>query len=84
MERRRGKGPKEGDAGHIGNVFGICVETGYDLPSGAPGRKFTGRCVFRGNEAKDEYSDYAIFNELGSHPATIEAAKAIDAFGAFP
>ena len=33
---------------------------------------------------KDENSRYAIFSELSSSPATLEASKNIDAYGVFP
>ena len=69
---------------HFGQVFGICGEKGSELPAGSPGRKFKGRYVFRGNEVRDEYSQIAIFDELSSSPATLEASKAVDAYGCFP
>ena len=47
-------------------------------------RKFKGRTVFQGNNVKDESSDVALFSELGSSPATMEAGKAVDAYGAQP
>ena len=37
--------------------------------------------VFRGSDAKDEYNDTAVFNELSSSPATLEASKAVGAYG---
>ena len=33
---------------------------------------------------RDENSDHALFNELGSSPASMEAAKLLDAFGSQP
>ena len=33
---------------------------------------------------KDENNEAALFNELGSSPATLEGAKAVDAFGCLP
>ena len=47
---------------HIGNVFGICVEKGPELPEGTAGRKFKGRYVFQGNRVYDEHSEAALFN----------------------
>ena len=46
-----------------------------------PNRKYKGRVVFRGNNVKDQNYDQAIFAELGSAPATMEAGKAADAMG---
>ena len=69
---------------HVGRIFGICVEKGSELPEGNPGRKYKGRVVFQGNNVKDENSDYAIFNELSSAPASMQAAKAVDAYGLLP
>ena len=37
--------------------------------------------LFQGNDVKDENWDVAIFNELGSAPATTQAGKAVDAYG---
>ena len=69
---------------HFGRVFGICGEKGSELPPGSPGRKWKGRFVFQGNYVRDEYSNHAIFDELSSSPATLEASKAVDAYGIMP
>ena len=37
--------------------------------------------VFRGSGVKDKYNDAAIFNELSSSQAALEASKAVDAYG---
>jgi len=37
--------------------------------------------VFRGNLVRDEHYQWAIFDELSSSPATLEASKAVDAYG---
>ena len=55
-----------------------------ELPIGHPDRKFKGRLVFQGNEVKDENAHYAIFSELSSSPATLEASKSVDTYGLFP
>ena len=49
-----------------------------------PSRKFKGRTVFQGNNGKDEAADVALFAELGSSPANMEAGKALDAYGSMP
>ena len=71
----------KGHKAHRGNVFGICVEKGSELPLGHPERKFKGRYVYQGNQVRDEYNEAALFNELGSSPATLEGAKAVDVWG---
>ena len=40
--------------------------------------------MFPGNKVSDENDDHAIFAELGSSPASMEAAKIIDVFGSQP
>ena len=62
-------------------MFGICVEKGSELPEGTEGRTFKGRYVFQGNRVYDEFSEAALFDELGSSPASMEAAEAVDAHG---
>ena len=37
-----------------------------------------------GNNVRDQDSDHALFAELGSSPASMEAAKLLDAFGSQP
>ena len=43
------------------------------MPEGDKLRKFKGRTVFQENNVRDENSDVALFSELGSSPATMEA-----------
>ena len=69
---------------HVGRIFEICVEKGAELNNGDPGRKFKGRVVYQGNIVKDENYDMAIFSDLSSAPSSMEAAKAVDAYGLFP
>jgi hypothetical protein len=44
-------------------------------------QKYEGRMVFRGNNAVDEDWDIALFQELGSAPTTMMAAKTCDLYG---
>ena len=67
---------------HFARIFPICSEKGSELPEGDPDRKYKGRCVVQGNDVRDENSHAAIFQELSSSPATLEAAKSVDAYGA--
>ena len=67
---------------HFGYLFGICVEKNSELSSDL--RKFKGRVVFQGNQVCDQTSNYAIFQDLGNSPATLQAAKAVDFFRCLP
>ena len=69
---------------HVGKVFEICVEKGSELPANDPLRKFKGITVLQGNNVKDESSEVALFSEVGSSPATMEAGKVLDAYGHAP
>ena len=69
---------------HFGRIFEICSLKGSELPPGHPDQKWKGRSVFQGNRVQDEHNDHAIFAELGSSPASVEAAKVIDVFGSQP
>ena len=72
---------KQGIIIHIGRVFDLCVEKGYELPIGHEDRKYKGRVVFGGNDVWTQNRDVAIFQELASQPATLEASCAADAYG---
>ena len=75
---------KNGETVHLGRIFEACYEKGSELPPDDPRRKFKGRTVFQGNNVRDQDSDHALFAELGSSPASMEAAKLLDAFGSQP
>ena len=75
---------KNGQTVHLGRIFEACYEKGSELPPDDPRRKFKGRTVFQGNNVRDQDSDHALFAELGSSPASMEAAKLLDAFGSQP
>jgi hypothetical protein len=68
----------------MGRIFALCVEKGSELRPCDPARKFNGRVVFQGNNVRDQNWDAAIFQELGSAPASMEASKVADAYGLFP
>ena len=69
---------------NVGLVFGIVVEKNHELPEHDPKRKYKGRAVFQGNNVWDEEGNWAVFQELGSCPATMEAARCADAYGLMP
>ena len=73
---------------HIGLVFGICVEKAYlhtdPKDPNSKHRRYKGRYVYQGNNVKDEWNQNAIFQELSCHPASMEAAKCVDAYSCLP
>jgi hypothetical protein len=66
---------------HMGMVFQICVEHDSETEKPEEDRKRKSRVVSRGNDVVDEHWDIAMFQELGSAPATMTAAKACDLHG---
>ena len=77
---------------HVGRIFDICVEKGSELQTWLPDKdgnltirnpdkKYKGRAVFQGNNVRDENFDVALFNDLSSAPATMDAAKLTDMWG---
>ena len=67
---------------HLGHLAGICVEKNSEME--IEHRKYKGRVVFLGNSVVDQFHDEATFRDMGSTPATLEAAKAADFYGCFP
>ena len=70
--RRQAKRNKEEI--HMGYLFGICVEKNSDLSP--EHRKFKERVVFQGNKVINRNYESAIYQDLGSAPATMEASRA--------
>ena len=66
---------------HVADIFEICVQKNAELPDDDPRKKFKGRSVYRGNEGRDEFHDHAIYQEMSSQPASMQAGKACDAYG---
>ena len=60
------------------------MEKNAELEASDPARKFKGRVVFQGNRVVDQNYDAAIFQDLGSTPATMEASKMADFCGCCP
>ena len=69
---------------HFGNVFEIGSLKGAELKQGDPNRKYKGRSVFQGNKVLDENADHALFAEMSSSPASMEAGKILGVFGSQP
>ena len=63
---------------HMGRLFGICVQKGSELPKGDKRKKYKYRVVFGGNNILDQTWEQAVFQSLGSSPATMSAGKFMD------
>jgi len=64
---------------HMGMIAELCFQKASELEDGDPLKVYKGRHVFLGDQVKDQDFDYAVFNDLGSAPPTMEAARALDA-----
>ena len=60
------------------------VERGAEFPEGDPRRKWKYRVVFQGNMVKDQDFNVALFNEMASTPATLEASRVADIYSCWP
>ena len=69
---------------HMGYLFGLCDEKNAELKEGDPNRKYKYRVVFQGNRVVNQNWEAAVFQDLGSSPATMEASRAADAYGFAP
>ena len=69
---------------NFGYLFVICVEKGSELPAGHAMRKFKYRVVFQGNRVVNQDYEAAVFEDLGSSPATLESSRAFDLYGCVP
>ena len=83
FKEKKLRDPKSVDA-HFGRLFDICVEKGYELPSGHKERKWKGRVVFQGNNVLTQNYELAVFTEMANQPATMEASACADALGCMP
>ena len=75
---------RRGVKAHVGRIFDICVQKNSELPDDDKRKKYKGRAVFGGDNVRDEVGNWAMFQDLGSCPATMEAARTADAYGCFP
>ena len=69
---------------HFTRICELLYEKGSELPEGDPERKAKGRAVILGNNVTDQVFDWAEFQELGSAPPTMEAARCSDALSLLP
>ena len=75
---------RSGSTYHFGRVFPILVDKNSELDEHDDRRKFKGRVVFDGSDVRDQDKNIALFQELSSSPATMEAGKAADTYGMLP
>ena len=61
---------------HWGRVAPLSYEKGSELPGGSKDRMFRARTVFLGDQVRDQDSKAAVFEELTSAPAAMEALQA--------
>jgi hypothetical protein len=79
----RAKARQDGNTVQFGWIYEQCPEKGSDLADGDPEKKMKGRSVLPGDNVRDQDFNWAEFCELGSSPPSIEAAKPLDARGAY-
>ena len=68
----------------MGRIFGITVEKNHVLKKEDKNRKFKYRVFFQGNKVCTQDFESAIFQDLGSWPASMEASKKIGCYGCSP
>ena len=66
---------------HLGRVHELCFEKNPELEKGHKLRVYKVRVVFFGDQVKDQNNDIALFQEMSSSPATMEASKIADLYG---
>ena len=64
---------------HVGKLMSICSEKFAELSEDQ--RVLKGRVVYRGDDTRDEYGAAAVFQDLQSNPASIQAANCTIAYG---
>ena len=74
----------KGKTVHIGSLIELCYQKGSELADDDPGKKYKGRIVFAGDRVKDQNGAAALFEELASSPAGMEASKFCDVYGLLP
>ena len=68
----------------MARVHGLIYGKNYQLKEDDPARKFTGRGVLLGDQVKDQNKEAALFQDLGSSPATFDASRWADYDGCLP
>jgi hypothetical protein len=67
---------------HFGHLMDLCFVKHSEMS--IEFHKYKGRCVFRGDQVRDESGFYAVFSEQGTSASHIAAAKMLDAIGRLP
>ena len=80
----RNEAHRKGETEHFGRLAEMVFLKNAELAEGHPDQKHKGRDVFLGDQVKDQDFNFAIFDDLGSAPPTMEAARALDAVSLFP
>ena len=75
---------KAGQIVHLGYLHGLMVEKNSELPDNDENKKLKYRVVFLGDRVRTQNWEQAMFQDQGSAPATMEAAKFCDMYGLFP
>ena len=75
---------ESGQEANFGRLVELCYIKGAELPLGPEMRKYDGRVVFQGDQVKTQNWEAAMFQELASCPATMQAGKAADCHGLQP
>ena len=65
----------------IGQIFEIMVIKNAGLPESDEARKYKYRLVFSGDRLVDQSFEKAIFQDLGSNPASLKSNKTFDLHG---
>ena len=80
-EKVRREANNVGETIHVGSLHEFCTEKGSELAIDHPDRKYKGRVVFLGDRVTDQSGRIAVFEEMASNPATMEAGKMTDFYG---
>ena len=64
---------------HFARIAPLCFQKHSELKDGDPLKVYKGRIVMLGDQIVDESFETAKFQELGSSPPAIEAARSVDA-----
>ena len=78
----RKRADREGKLIHIGSLCELCYLKGSELEGKE--KKYTDRVVFLGGRVRDQHGATAVFEEMTSSPASMEASRFCDAFGSLP
>ena len=63
---------------HLAFLFGFMVEKGAEFDKGDARRKCKYRVVLRGDDAKNQSYEVALFQEMATIPTTLEASRYCD------